>query len=136
MRHDRLFVDVATALWPALDRKAAVNALKMCVPRTRAQVGDRDSIQNSRNGYVLGERVDSDVRELASLLRSVRHTGTLGESLRQQTQQAIGAWGERQPAHASACEWFEPSAAQLTEMRREIAEALAKDASRRQFVYK
>jgi hypothetical protein len=68
---------------------AAVNALKMCVSRTRAQIGDRDSIQNARNGYALGEHVGSDVRELETLLHSVRGAGTLGESLRQQAHQLL-----------------------------------------------
>ncbi|MGB8908131.1 MAG: hypothetical protein WCC84_05245 [Candidatus Cybelea sp.] len=118
--------ELASAIWPALDRKAAVNALKMCVSRTRAQLGDRDAIQNARNGYVLGDRVDSDVREIARLLHSVRGTGVLGESLRQQIQQALATWGERQPIHATGWVWFTPYAAHLAEMRRELA----------QFVYK
>ena len=118
--------ELASAIWPALDRKAAVNALKMCVSRTRAQLGDRDAIQNARNGYVLGDRVDSDVHEIARLLHSVRGTGVLGESLRQQIQQALATWGERQPIHVTGWVWFTPYAAHLAEMRRELA----------QFVYK
>lgn len=129
--------EVATALWPALDRKAAVNALKMCVSRTRAQVADRESIQTGRNGYVLGERVDSDARELDRLLRSVRGTGALGESLRQQARQLLNHWGDRPPAHASSWAWFTPYAAHLAEVRHELTQALANDDSRReQFVYR
>jgi len=128
--------ELATALRPALDRKSAVNALKMCVSRTRSQVGDRESIQNARNGYALGERVDTDVREFARLLHSVRGTSVLGASLRQQVAQALASWADRQPAHADAWAWFVPYAARLSQMRRELAQALANDTSRRQFVYK
>ena len=124
--------ELASALWPALDRKAAVNALKMCVSRTRAQVGGRDSIQNARNGYALGERVGSDVRELERLMHSVRGAGTLGESMRRQVAQLLEAWGDRQPAHAVEWAWFAPYAAHLGEWRRELRQALAKDAARRE----
>jgi ATP/maltotriose-dependent transcriptional regulator MalT len=124
--------ELAAALWPALDRKAAVNALKMCVSRTRAQIGDRESIQNARNGYALGDRVESDVRELQRLLHSVRGAGTLGESLRQQLHQALSTWRDRKPGYAADWKWFGPYAARLAEMRRELELALEWDAARRE----
>jgi len=129
--------DLAAALWPALDARAAVNALKMCVSRTRAQLGDREAIQSARNGYAIGEHVESDVRELKRLLHSVRGAGTIGESLRLQITQALGAWGARPPARAGDWPWFAPYGEHLADVRRELANALAKDTARReQFVYK
>jgi ATP/maltotriose-dependent transcriptional regulator MalT len=123
--------ELGAALWPTLDRKAAVNSLKMCVSRTRAQVGDRESIQNARNGYALGEHVGSDVRELERLLQRVRGAGALGASTRLQVHQLLNTWGDHQPAHAAGWAWFSPYAAHLGEMRRELAHALEEDASRR-----
>ncbi|HEX3368832.1 MAG TPA: hypothetical protein VHS56_04575, partial [Candidatus Cybelea sp.] len=121
---------LAAALWPALDRKAGVNALKMCVSRTRAQVGDRESIQNARNGYVLGERVGCDVRECERVLQAARSAGTLGESLRQQLRRLINSWGDRQPAHAAEWKWFARFSIYLAELRSELTQVLAKDALR------
>jgi ATP/maltotriose-dependent transcriptional regulator MalT/DNA-binding winged helix-turn-helix (wHTH) protein len=123
--------ELAAALWPRLDRKDGVNALKMCVSRTRAQIGDRESIQNARNGYVLGEQVGSDVRESERLLHSVRAAGTLGESLRRQVSQMLDTWTDRPPSHALDWRWFEPFAASLLQRRRELAHALERDVVRR-----
>jgi len=123
---------LAGALSPTLDRKAGVNALKMCVSRTRAQLGDRESIQNTRNGYVLGEHVDSDVHEVARLLQATRGAGTLGESLRQRISRLLSRWGDSPPAHAGEWAWFAPHALRFLELRRELADALARDAARRE----
>ncbi len=123
--------ELAAALWPALDRKGAVNALKMCVSRTRAQLGDRESIQNARNGYALGEHVGSDVREIENVLHSVRGAGMLGESQRQRVERLLGSWSDRTPAHVAGWSWFAPYAAYLAEVRRELSQALAQDAMRR-----
>jgi ATP/maltotriose-dependent transcriptional regulator MalT len=123
---------LAAALWPSLDRKAAVNALKMCVSRTRAQVGDRESIQNARAGYVLGEQVGCDVRECERILQAARSAGMLGESLRQQLRQLLNAWGDPQPAHAAEWKWFAPFSVYLAKLRSELSGLLAKDAVRRE----
>jgi hypothetical protein len=123
---------LAAALWPSLDRKAAVNSLKMCVSRTRAQIGDRESIQNTRNGYALGEHIGSDVRELARLVHRVRGAGSLGESMRRQAEELLAAWSGRRPAHAAGWSWFAPYAAHLADLRRELTHWLAKDASKRE----
>jgi DNA-binding winged helix-turn-helix (wHTH) protein len=124
--------ELAAALWPALDRKAAVNSLKMCVSRTRAQIGDRDSIENTRNGYSLGEHVVSDIRELERLVQDVRGAGTLGETMRRQVQELLNGCGARQPALATDWAWFPRYAARLDEFYRELTQALAKNASRRE----
>ena len=123
--------ELAAALWPALDRKGAVNALKMCVSRTRAQLGDRESIQNARNGYALGEHVGSDVREIENVLHSVRGAGVLGESQRQRVERLLASWSDRTPAHVAGWSWFAPYAAYLADVRRELSQALAQDAMRR-----
>ncbi|HKU81528.1 MAG TPA: hypothetical protein VJP76_05085, partial [Candidatus Tumulicola sp.] len=122
---------LAAALWPGLERRAAVNALKVCVSRTRAQLHDRESICNARSGYALGDHVRSDVRELERLSHLVRGGVTLGESLRLQLAERCGA-AERLPAHAAGWEWFAPYGAYLNELRRELAHALAQDAARRE----
>jgi len=123
--------ELGAALWPALDRKGAVNALKMCVSRTRAQLGDRESIQNARNGYALGEHVGSDVREIENVLHSVRGAGVLGESQRQRVERLLATWSDRTPAHVAGWSWFAPYAAYLADIRRELSQALAQDAMRR-----
>lgn len=124
--------ELAAAIWPTLDRKAAVNSLKMCVSRTRAQVGDRESIQNARSGYVLGERVGTDVRDIERVIQRVRGAGTIGESTRLRAQELLATWSDRPLAHSLDWGWFAPYATHLAEMRRELAQALAKDAARRE----
>jgi ATP/maltotriose-dependent transcriptional regulator MalT len=117
--------ELAGALWPALDRRDALNALKMCVSRTRAQVGDRESIQNGRNGYELGAHIESDVREYERLLQDARGAGALGEAMRFQVRRFLNANGDHRPAHTLQWAWFAPHGRRLDELRGKLSRALA-----------
>jgi tetratricopeptide (TPR) repeat protein len=122
---------LAAAIWPALDGDAALNTLKMCVSRARAQTGERDAIRSTKSGYELGERVTVDVREFERLLRAVRGTTVLGEGTRRQVEAAARALGTRQRGHTSGWAWFAPYAAQLEALSFELAQTLARTAPRR-----
>jgi DNA-binding winged helix-turn-helix (wHTH) protein len=119
--------DLAAAIWPALHADDALNALKMCVSRTRAQAGDKDAIQSTKGGYALNERVTIDVRELEVLLRGVRGAESLGDSVRRQVRDAIAALEARNRAHTINWAWFGPHAARFDALRNELAVILAKD---------
>jgi ATP/maltotriose-dependent transcriptional regulator MalT len=121
--------ELAAEIWPALDPKAALNSLKMCVSRTRAQV-DKEAIQSTRNGYALSDRVVIDVREFERLLRSLRGAETLGDSMRRRAQEALAALSAHPPAYAEEWHWFAPHAAHLESLEREFFGVLAKDALR------
>jgi hypothetical protein len=105
----------------------ALNALKMCVSRTRAQAGDKDAIQSTKGGYALNERVTIDVREIEALLRDVRGAESLGDSVRRQVRDAVAALETRNRAQTANWAWFAPHAARLDELRGELAVILAKD---------
>jgi tetratricopeptide (TPR) repeat protein len=126
--------ELAAAIWPALDGEAALNTLKMCVSRARAQLGEREAIRSTKSGYALGERVTVDVREFERLLRSVRGLPALSETLRRQLEDAANALAARERSHTAGWAWFETHAAQVEELQHELALALAKDALRRDVV--
>ncbi len=120
--------ELAAAIWPNLDAKAALNSLKMCVSRTRAQIGDREAIQSLRNGYALGSHVGSDLRELEKLVQSIRG-GTVGESTRRQIRYTLLAWGRPRLAHAAHWAWFSQYEPRLDKLRRELSQAIADEHS-------
>lgn len=122
---------LAGSIWPGLDGEAALNALKMCVSRTRAQIADRDAIQSTKRGYALGERVATDVQEFEELLRSTRGIEAFGEPIRRQAQEAIAALGARERAYAAGWAWFTPQVARLDAMRDEFMLILAAGAPKR-----
>ena len=122
--------ELAAAIWPNLDAKAALNSLKMCVSRTRAQIGDREAIQSLRNGYALGGHVGSDLHELERLLQSIRG-GAVGESTRRQIRDALRAWGRPRLAHAAHWAWFSQYEGRLERLRRELSLAIADEHSER-----
>ncbi len=119
--------ELAAAIWPGLHADDALNALKMCVSRTRAQAGDKDAIQSSKGGYTLNERVTIDVRELEALLRGVHGAESLGDSVRRQVRDAVAALETRNRAHTANWAWFVPHAAHFDALRDELAVILAKD---------
>jgi hypothetical protein len=114
--------ELAGAIWPGLDPKAALNSLKMCVSRTRAQI-DKEAIQSTRNGYALSDRVVIDVREFERLLRSVRGAETLGDSMRRRAHEAIATLAAHPPAYAEDWHWFAPYAAHLEALQRDLIHA-------------
>jgi hypothetical protein len=122
--------ELAGAIWPGLDAEAALNALKMCVSRTRVQVADRDVIQSTKRGYTLGERVATDVREFERLARSTRGLNVFSDPIRRQVQEVVGALGARERGYASGWRWFVPQTLHLDELQSELVLMLAKDAAR------
>ncbi|MGA8473546.1 MAG: hypothetical protein WB681_00630 [Candidatus Cybelea sp.] len=129
--HDEREGILAGSIWPGLDGEAALNALKTCVSRTRAQIADRDAIQSTKRGYALGERVATDVQEFEELLRSTRGIVAFGEPIRRQAQEAIAALGARERAYAAAWARFAPQVARLDAMRDEFMLILAAGAPKR-----
>jgi ATP/maltotriose-dependent transcriptional regulator MalT len=123
--------ELAGAIWPGLDAEAALNALKMCVSRTRMQTADRDVVQSTKRGYVLGERVATDVREFERLARGMRGVDVFSDPIRRQVQEAAKALGARERGYASRWRWFVPQTLHLDELQSELALMLAKDAARR-----
>ncbi len=115
--------ELAATIWPRLDPKAALNSLKMCVSRTRAQVGDRDVIQNTRNGYALGDHVGSDLLELEELVRSARGS-TIGTVTRRRVHEALSAWGASRPAHTAEWTWFSRFEAHVEALHRELLQMI------------
>jgi hypothetical protein len=123
--------ELAAAIWPGLDGEAAINTLKMCVSRTRAQVGDKEAIVSTKHGYALSEHVVVDVRELERLLRSIRGAHVLSDSARRQIEEADRVLSTHQRSYAAGWVWFGAHAAHLDALHREIGLLLAKDAFRR-----
>jgi DNA-binding winged helix-turn-helix (wHTH) protein len=123
--------DLASAIWPSLDGDAALNALKMCVSRTRAQAGDREAIRSTKSGYELGEGVAIDVRDIEKLLRGVRGAEGLSDSARREIREAARSLKERERSFAASWAWFAPHAIHLDELQTELNLVLAKDALRR-----
>ncbi len=119
--------ELAAAIWPGLDGESALNSLKMCVSRTRAQLGDRQAIESTKRGYALGERVAIDVRECERLLRSVRGVEALSDALRREVEGALAAVTARERTYAAAWAWFAPQEAHLVELEREFGRMLAKE---------
>lgn len=123
--------ELAGAIWPGLRCEAALNALKMCVSRTRAQIAEKEAIRSTKGGYALGERVAIDVREFERLLRSVRGAEALGDSARRQVEDAARSLGARQHVYAAGWAWFAAHAARLDALQLEFSRLLERDASRR-----
>jgi hypothetical protein len=100
---------LAAAIWPELDCEAALNTLKVCVSRTRAQAGDKDVILSTKRGYVLSESVIVDIDDYERLARCLRDTERVGEALRRHVAEAAGAFhafdANRQTLHAQWA-WF------------------------------
>jgi hypothetical protein len=122
--------ELAGMIWPSLDGDGALNTLKMCVSRTRAQVADKDVIASTKRGYSLNERVAVDVRGYERLLRSVSGATGLGDSVRRQVEAAIHALEPHARTHATGWAWFAPHAAHLEELREGLSIVLAMDSSR------
>ncbi len=118
---------LAATIWPALDGDAALNALKMCVSRTRAELGDREAIVSTKRGYSLSAHVAVDVREIEQLQRRMRGAETLGEAGRLQLEDALRRLAPHERAFFPRWPWFPPHADRFAELRRELGLALAKE---------
>ncbi|HEV2737113.1 MAG TPA: BTAD domain-containing putative transcriptional regulator [Candidatus Elarobacter sp.] len=117
-------------LWPDMPLESARNALKMCVRRTRQQLGDADAILSVKSTYVLGRGVDVDVRALPALRSAVaRGTAVTAEI---DGAEMLFERLKRGRAHAfSRWEWFAETERVLQAATRELGGFLAHDALRR-----
>ena len=116
-------------LWPDMPLESARNALKMCVRRTRQQLGDADAILSVKSTYTLGPGVDVDVQALRALRTAVlRGTAVAAEiagveamfeRLKRGRADAFGRW-----------EWFADTERMLQAAMRELGEFLARNALR------
>ncbi len=120
--------ELASCIWPGLDAEAAFNALKMCVSRTRAQLGDKEAIANTKHGYALSQRVTVDLHEYEQLLRIARSSETVGEALRRQLEEAIRSFEAGGRTYAADWAWFVPHDARLDEVYHELNLVLAEPA--------
>jgi DNA-binding winged helix-turn-helix (wHTH) protein len=123
--------ELAATIWPGLDGDAALNALKMCVSRTRAQIGEKEAILSTKRGYALNDTVPVDVREFERTLRDLRGSEALGDPMRRHVERAIAALQARERAYTAGWVWFAPHIAHLDALQRDLAMALAKDSFRR-----
>lgn len=111
-------------LWPDMPLESATNALKMCVRRTRQQLGDADAILSTNGGYALAKHADVDLPRIdavrAALARGERHAfdDAIVENLFERLR------GGR-PASFANWEWFEETEWQLQAAARELGEFLA-----------
>ena len=114
-------------LWPSLPLEAARNALKMCVRRTRLQLGDSDAIVSFKGGYVLGAAVEVDLHDLTTLRAAVDREGATLTEFPQAT--AIFERLRRgRPASALDLEWFESTEHWLQRTTVLLGEFIARDA--------
>jgi DNA-binding winged helix-turn-helix (wHTH) protein len=121
--------ELAAAIWTGLDGEDAINALKMCVSRTRAQLGEKDAILSTKRGYALNERVAVDVREYERLLRSVRGADGLSDTMRRQVVDAEKSLAalRRATGHWT---WFEAHEERLAGVRAELGSLISKQPAR------
>jgi DNA-binding winged helix-turn-helix (wHTH) protein len=123
--------ELAGAIWPGLDTEAGLNTLKMCVSRTRAQLGDKEAIRSTKRGYALSDAVEIDVRAIERLLRDVRGGDAIAGHVRRKLEETIGLLDARERGQTRGWAWFGTHAARLDELQRELALVLAKDAFKR-----
>jgi DNA-binding SARP family transcriptional activator len=117
-------------LWPDMPLESARNALKMCVRRTRQQLGDPDAIVSIKSTYVLGEDVEVDVRALPAL-RAAAARGTTAAADGEAIDAAFQRLRRGRPDTFSRWEWFEDTERMLQAATRELGDFLATDALRR-----
>ena len=117
-------------LWPDMPLESARNALKMCVRRTRQQLGDGEAILSVKSAYVLGAGVDVDLRALSALRWAVASGATAPAEIA-----AVNTHFARlkrgRPGAFSRWEWFEDTERMLQAGTRELGAFLARDALKR-----
>jgi|GEM_PF-2446428 len=117
-------------LWPDLPLESARNALKMCVRRTRQQLGDPGAILSVKSAYELGARVEIDLRYLPAL-RSAVVRGTTARAEIAGIEAYFARLKSGRPDAFSRWEWFADVERTLQARTREFGEFLAHDALRR-----
>jgi DNA-binding SARP family transcriptional activator len=114
-------------LWPNLPLEAARNALKMCVRRTRMQLGDAGAIVSFKGGYVLGAEVEVDLRDLTTLRTAVEREGAALAEF-PEAPAIFERLRRGRPAMALDLEWFESTEHWLQRTTVLLGEFIARDA--------
>ena len=111
-------------LWPDMPLESARNALKMCVRRTRQQLGDPDAIVSVKSTYVMGKDVNVDVRALPAL-RSAVARGTSAPADITAIEASFERLRHGRPDAFCRWEWFEDTERMLQAATRELGDFLA-----------
>lgn len=116
-------------LWPEMPIEPARNALKMCVRRTRLQIGDAAAIVSADGGYTLAPSVQVDVRELERLRTgSARGAFEAGELTR--ARKLFERLMHGRPRSLLERPWFETFEHWLQSTASRLGDALARTALR------
>lgn len=112
-------------LWPDLPLDSARNALKMCVRRTRHQLGTSDAIVTTAGAYALGDGVDVDLREIDRLRSVIVRKAENAEDVRL-VEQHFERLLKGRPKTFLEGAWFEGTEQRLKAATREFGECLAR----------
>jgi DNA-binding SARP family transcriptional activator len=116
-------------LWPDLQDESAYNALKMCVHRTRQQLGAPGAIVVSRGGYALAPDIDVDLLWLQRALERVRRD-TVPDTDVARLEETFGRLVRGRPAAFANWEWFEQVEQTLQAATHEVGAFIAARALR------
>lgn len=116
-------------LYPGISGDQAYSALKMCVSRSRKQIGLRSVIETTERGYRLSENVVLDIRFLPQIVRAVR-TRSVAKAIETRLAAIFEQLAGGRPAAYAGWEWFAPVERTLRSSAREIGMYLAERALR------
>lgn len=116
-------------LYAGIARDQAYDALKMCVYRTRKQLGVRGVIETSERGYRLGEDVVVDVRFLDQIVRAIR-ANSIAKAIETRLSAIFEQLIAGRPAAYATWDWFTAVERNLRNASREIGLYLAHRALR------
>ncbi|HVA27201.1 MAG TPA: BTAD domain-containing putative transcriptional regulator [Candidatus Baltobacteraceae bacterium] len=91
-------------LWPNMPLESGYNALKMCVRRTRVQLGSADAILSTQGGYALADWVEVDLVEMERLLATIT-TGAVNDDDLRRVAIYFDAMTPGRQARFSEWEW-------------------------------
>jgi DNA-binding SARP family transcriptional activator len=110
-------------LWPELDGDAGSNALKICVHRARAQLGDSSSIFVQRSTYALGKHVESSYARMQHLVAVAARP--LTDDAAEEVSSTFDQLTRGLVAGSAPWEWFRPIARSLFDAMNALGTRLA-----------
>jgi DNA-binding SARP family transcriptional activator len=116
-------------LWPDLQDESAYNALKMCVHRSRQQLGAPGAIIVSRGGYALAPEIDVDLVWLQRALERMRRDMLPATDLTR-LEETFARLVRGRPAAFANWEWFEQVEQTLDAATHEVGAYIAARALR------
>lgn len=120
---------LSSRLYPGVAREQAYDALKMCVYRTRKQLGGRGVIETTERGYRLAVEVVVDVRFLNQIVRAIR-TRSIAKAIETRLDVIFEQLVSGRPAVYETWEWFAGIERTLHDAAREVGLYLANRALR------